>query len=77
MVASIEASGYPAIASRNAQRNAFLTIILEKGIELCNRMPAGMAAPEFDESIGAMNMARFRNFLEFLDPGSRGGLWRT
>jgi hypothetical protein len=72
MIASIEASGYPAIATRNARRNAFLTIILEKGIELRNRMPAGMAPPEFDDSIGARNMARFRNFLESLDPGSRG-----
>jgi hypothetical protein len=77
MITSIEQSGYPAISTRNARRNAFLSIILEKGIELRNRMSAEtlarIAAPGFDDSIAGRNVARFRNFLEALDPGSRGG----
>jgi hypothetical protein len=73
MIASIDASGFPAITTRNARRNAFLTIILEKGIELRNRLPENTAMPTFTDSIGARNMARFRHFLDSLDPGSRGG----
>jgi hypothetical protein len=34
MVASIEASVYPAIHTRSARRNAFISVILEKALEL-------------------------------------------
>jgi hypothetical protein len=72
MVASIEASEYPAVTTRGVRRNAFLTLLLEKGIELRNRLPDDVVAPEFDDTLGARNIARFRAFLEFLEAGSRG-----
>jgi hypothetical protein len=72
MVASIEASEHPAITTRGVRRNAFLTILLEKGIELRNRLPDDVVAPEFDDTLGHRNIARFRAFLEFLEAGSRG-----
>jgi hypothetical protein len=72
MIASIEAAEYSAITTRGVRRNAFLTILLEKGIELRNRLPEDVDVPEFDDSLGHRNMARFRAFLEFLEPGSRG-----
>jgi hypothetical protein len=72
MIASIEASDLPIVATRGVRRNAFLTIILEKGIELRNRLPDGVVVPEFDDKLGARNIARFRHFLEPLESGSRG-----
>jgi hypothetical protein len=72
MVASIEANEYPSIVTRGVRRNAFLALILEKRIELRNRLPADVAAPEFDGSLGHRNIARFRAFLESLEEGSRG-----
>jgi hypothetical protein len=73
MVASIEASDFPAVTTRGVRRNAFLTLILEKGIELRNRLPDDVVAPEFDDTLGHRNIARFRHFLEFLEESSRGG----
>jgi hypothetical protein len=73
MVASIEANDYPAIHTRGVRRNAFLSIILEKGIELRNRLPEDPAPPEFDASLKFKNIAEFRAFFEFIDSGGRSG----
>jgi hypothetical protein len=73
MVSSIESNNFPAIATRGCQRSALISVILEKALELRARLPENPSMPKFTASIGGINVARFRRFLEFLESGSRGG----